>query len=95
VSFRRCIVFSGGVVRTSIFPVSLLITLLSIYLAGCSGQVQLPSAEQVTKFEDAHPVRPTVAMEYVAKAKMNGGLSQVGGESNTTNEPKRPSKTSA
>ena len=52
-----CTIFSGGAVNTLIFFISLSTTLLSIYLAGCSDQVQLPSAEQVTKFENALSIR--------------------------------------
>ena len=94
-NFRRCIVFSGGVVRTSIFPVSLLSALLSAYLVACADQVYLPSAKQATDFENALHARPTGAMEYVVKTKMSRGLSRVGGESNTTNEQRHPFKTSA
>lgn len=60
-NFRRCIVFNGGGVRTSIFPIFLLTMLLSAYLAGFVEQVQPPSAEQVAEFQHAHPTRPSVA----------------------------------
>jgi len=61
VNFRRFIAFCGGVLRTSIFPVSLSITFLSVYLIGCGDQVQLPSAEQVAEFQNAHPAHPSGA----------------------------------
>jgi len=84
VDLRRCIVLSGGVVITSIFPFSLSITFLSVCLVGCSDQVQLPSAEQVAEFQNAHPTRQGGA--GVLKAKISRGLSRVRGERNTDNE---------
>ena len=85
-NFQDSIAFSGGGVKTSVFPASFLTSFLSVFLIGCSNQVHPPSVEQVTEFDNAHPARLTVAMEYVGKAKMSRGLSRVGGESNTANE---------
>jgi len=50
-----------------------LIILLFINLAGCSDQVLLPSAQGLAEFENAGPVRPTVDMDRLVKAKIGGG----------------------
>ncbi len=47
--------------------------LLSIYVIGCSDQVRLPSAEQLAEFENASPVRPTVDLDQLVRAKIDGG----------------------
>ena len=51
--------------------------LLSIYFAGCSDNVLLPSAKQLAEFENAGPVRPSVDMERLVKAKISGGAYRV------------------
>jgi protein involved in polysaccharide export with SLBB domain len=55
-----------------------LAVLFSIYLFGCSEQVRLPSAEQLAEFENAGPVRPTVDMNHLVRAKIGGGSYRVG-----------------
>ena len=50
-----------------------LIILLSVYLVGCGDQVRLPSPEGLVEFENAGPVRPTVDMDRLVKAKIGGG----------------------
>lgn len=47
-----------------------LIVLLSIYLAGCSDEVRLTSAEQLTEFEYAGPIRPTIDLDCLVRAKI-------------------------
>ena len=46
---------------------------LSIYLAGCSDQVSLPSPEGLAEFENAGHVRPSVDMGRLVRAKIGGG----------------------
>ena len=50
-----------------------LIILLLVNLAGCGDQVRLPSPEGLAEFEDAGPVGPTVDMDHLVKAKIDGG----------------------
>ena len=47
--------------------------LLLVNLAGCSDEVLLPSTGQLAEFEHAGPVRPTVDMDRLIKAKIGGG----------------------
>ncbi len=47
--------------------------LLLVNLAGCGDQVRLPSPEGLAEFENAGPVRPTVDMDRLVKAKIGGG----------------------
>ena len=49
------------------------ILLLPIYLFGCSDQVTLPIAEQLAEFENAGPLRPTVDIDRLVRAKIGGG----------------------
>lgn len=46
---------------------------LTIYLLGCSDQVRLPSAWQLTEFENAGPVHPTLDKNRLIRAKMDSG----------------------
>ncbi len=41
--------------------------LLSIYLAGFSNQVRLPSVDQLTEFENVGPVHPSVDMDCLVQ----------------------------
>ena len=66
-SLRACI--SKIRVLFSLFPT----ILLFINLAGCSDEVLLPSAGKLAEFEHAGPVRPTVDMDRLVKAKIGGG----------------------
>ena len=50
----------------SVFSLFLTV-LLSIYLAGCSEQVRLPSVEQLAEFENAGPVHPSVDMDCLVQ----------------------------
>jgi len=81
VNFRDCITFNGSVVKTPIFPIYFLISSLSVYLER-RDQTHLLSDKQVLLFQNVYPP-PTVALEYVGKAKVSRGISRVGGESNT------------
>jgi len=54
-----------------------LITLLFIYMVGCSDQVRLPSAGQLAQFENAGPQRPSVDMDRLVRAKIGGGAYRV------------------
>jgi len=47
-----------------------LIVLLSIYIAGCSDGIRQPSVEQLTEFEDAGPIHPTIDLDRLEKAKI-------------------------
>ena len=51
----------------------LLLVLLSLYIAGCGEQVQIPSAEQVAEFENAGPARPTVDLDHLVRAGIDNG----------------------
>ncbi len=67
---------SGFVVRilkNQVVLALFLAVLFSIYLVGCSEQVRLPSAEQLVEFENAGPVRPTVDMDRLVRARIGGG----------------------
>ena len=55
------------------FGLFLTILLLPIYLFGCSDQVTLPTAEKLAEFENAGPLRPTVDIDRLVKAKIGGG----------------------
>lgn len=46
---------------------------LTISLIGCSDQVRLPSALQLTEFENAGPVHPTLDKNRLIRAKMDSG----------------------
>jgi len=63
--------------KTRIVFCLFLTLLLSIYLAGCSDEVHLPSANQLAEFENAVPVRPSVDMEHLVRAKISGGAYRV------------------
>ncbi len=54
-----------------------LITLLSIYMIGCGDQVRLPSPEGLSEFENAGPVRPSVDIDRLVRAKIGGGAYRV------------------
>jgi len=47
--------------------------LFSIYSVGCSEQVRLPSSEQLVEFENAGPIRPTVDLDRLVRARIGGG----------------------
>lgn len=63
--------------RNHSFVTLFLILLLSIHLVGCSEKVLLPSTEQLIEFEKAGPVRPTVDMNRLVRAKIGGGSYRV------------------
>lgn len=56
---------------------SLLFSLLVIGVTGCSQQVSLLSSQQLAEFENAGPVRPTVDMDRLARARIGGGAYRV------------------
>jgi len=69
-SLNVCISIS----KIRVFLKFFLIIFLSIYsLVGCGEQVHLPSAGQLAEFENAGPVRPTVDMDRLVRAKIDGG----------------------
>lgn len=51
--------------------------LVCICLVGCSDEVTMPSAGQLMEFENAGPLRPTVDMNRLVKAKIGGGSYRV------------------
>ncbi len=51
----------------------ILTVLLSVCLAGCSDNVHLPSTQQLIEFENAGPVPPSIDMDRMVRAKIEGG----------------------
>ncbi|MHC4431311.1 MAG: polysaccharide biosynthesis/export family protein [Planctomycetota bacterium] len=64
-----------GAPSTSGGPASVYILGLwvAICLAGCSDQVRLPSARQLTEFENAGPVYPTLDKNRLSRARVDSG----------------------
>ena len=52
---------------------TILMILLCVCLVGCSDQVKLPSSGQLHEFEMAGPIRPSVDMDRLVKARIGGG----------------------
>lgn len=65
--------FVVRILKNQVVLALFLAVLFSIYLVGCSEQVHLPSAEQLVEFENAGPVRPTVDMDRLVRARIGGG----------------------
>lgn len=63
----------GRISRTPVVAILLLPFVLCISLSGCSDEVIMPSAGQLLEFENAGPMRPTVDMNRLVKAKIGGG----------------------
>jgi protein involved in polysaccharide export with SLBB domain len=62
----------------SLFPVNLFLSLfLLICLSGCGDNVQLPSANQLSEFENAGPLQPEVDIDQLVKARTGTGPYQV------------------
>ncbi|MFC1739098.1 SLBB domain-containing protein [Planctomycetota bacterium] len=64
------------IVRKSktLFPVNLFLSLfLLICLSGCGDNVRLPSAEQLSEFENAGPLQPEVDISRLVRAKTGTG----------------------
>lgn len=73
-NFVKCSSFVAHVSKAQIVFCLFLTILLSIYLLlGCSDQVSLPSAGQLAEFENAGPVRPSVDIDRLVRAKIGGG----------------------
>lgn len=60
-------------VRTRVIFGVVLPVVFCVCLAGCSDQIDLPSAGQLLEFENAGPVSPTVDMDRLARARIGGG----------------------
>ena len=60
-----------SIVRAIFFAVPAI--LFCPYLVGCSDEVRLPSTRQLLEFENTGPVRPTVDMDRLVRAKIGGG----------------------
>jgi len=74
VNFVKCRPFIACILKKQIALGLFLTTiLLPIYLVGCSDQVTLPTTEQLVEFENAGPLRPTVDIDRLVKAKIGGG----------------------
>jgi len=74
VNFVKCIFSITCISKKHIaLDLFLAILLLPIYLFGCSDQVTLPTAGKLAEFENAGPLRPTVDMNRLVKAKIGGG----------------------
>ncbi len=63
--------------KTQIVLCLTLSLLFAIYFAGCSDDVRLPSAEQLTRFQDAGPQQPKVDMDRLVNARIGGGPHRV------------------
>jgi len=77
VNFAACVL---RIVRTwniQVVANLFLALLITICLAGCGDQVRLPSAEQLAEFESAGPIRPTVDLDRLVRARRDGGLYRV------------------
>ena len=73
-NFVKCNFFITCISKKHIaFGLFLAILLLPIYLFGCSDQVTLPTTEKLAEFENAGPLRPTVDIDRLVKAKIDGG----------------------
>jgi protein involved in polysaccharide export with SLBB domain len=46
---------------------------ISVFVAGCGDNVHLPTAKQLTEFENAGPVPPSVDTDRMVRAKIGGG----------------------
>jgi protein involved in polysaccharide export with SLBB domain len=73
VNFVKCIYIYGNVLKTKIFLIFFLASLLSVYLVGCGDKVQLPSGEELAAFQAAGPSAPTIDMQRVARARLEVG----------------------
>jgi len=65
--------FVVRILKTHIVVDLFSIMLFSIFAVGCSDDVILPSAGQLTEFENAGPLRPSVDMDRLVKANISGG----------------------
>lgn len=63
--------------KTQAVSCLLLVLLFSVCFVGCSDEVVPPSAEQLTRFEDAGPRRPSVDMDRLVNARIGGGPHRV------------------
>jgi len=73
VNFVKCGSFCGCISKMP--PVVGLFStiLVCLCLVGCSDEVTMPSAGQLMEFENAGPLRPTVDMNRLVRAKIGGG----------------------
>ena len=75
--FVRSSFIAWRISKVQVFFDFFLITLLFIYMVGCSDHVRLPSAGQLAQFENAGPQRPSVDMDRLVRAKIGGGAYRV------------------
>lgn len=57
----------------TLFIFFIFLTTILFYLAGCGENVRLPSTGELAEFEAAGPIRPTVDVDRLVKAKIGGG----------------------
>lgn len=61
------------ILSTQFYICACIFLLLCIYLVGCSDKITLPSADQLTEFENAGPPPPSIDMDRLARAKIDSG----------------------
>lgn len=71
-NFVKSSVIVGSIFKAQIVFCLILTLYLLVYLNGCSDKVILPSTEQLVEFENAAPIRPTVDLDRLVKAKISG-----------------------
>jgi len=77
VNFVNCSPAGPFVAKTQVVFHLLLVLLFSVFFFGCSDEVVLPSAEQLTQFENAGPRRPSVDMDRLMNTRIGGGPHRV------------------
>lgn len=73
VNFAKNELFGLRTSQVQVSFVTIAATLLCLCLVGCSDGVRSPSTSQLLEFENAGPVRPTVDMDRLVRAKIGGG----------------------
>jgi len=72
VNFVKYGTFIVRLLRTKFYLCAFFILLLSFIVAGCNDEVVLPSADQLAEFENAGPLRPSIDIDRIVKAKITG-----------------------
>ena len=65
--------FDDCISKVRMLFILIMTVLLSVCLAGCGDNVNLPTAKQLIEFENASPVPPYVDMDRMVRAKIGGG----------------------
>jgi len=77
VNFVNCNPADSSITNTQVLFHLLLVLLFSFFFFGCSDEVAPPSAEQLTRFENAGPRSPIVDMNRLVNARIGGGPHRV------------------